>query len=181
MLAGMAVAQGKIVLNSDGLSWRPNLHILDLCESIRCCLEWEYNGGELMVLNVGDEKDNWSIIDIAREIHNAVPESKLSFLKENPELDTKGFIRDRKVQQSDTRTYRVSFAKIKKLLPKFRCRWNLTTGIPDLISWLQTNNLTEKDFLSRKYYRLQQLEYLIEKGKLTQDLRWKIPTYKKVR
>ena len=176
MLAGMAVSQGQIILNSDGRSWRPSLHILDLCESIRRCLEWNYSGGELMILNVGDEKDNWSILDIAQEVRKAVPGSELNFLKENPELDKKGLIRDRKVQGCDNRTYRVSFAKIRNLLPGFRCQWTLRNGIPNLVSWLIKNKLTEEKFLSRKYYRLQQLEDLIKNGELTKDLRWKRPS-----
>lgn len=181
MLAGMAVSQGQIVLNSDGLSWRPNLHILDLCESIRCCLNWDYRGGELMVLNVGCEKDNYSIIEIAEEVRKAVPKAGLKFLHQNPELDKKGLIGDRKVKGSDTRTYRVSFEKIRKTLPGFRCQWTLQNGIPNLVEWLKKNKLTRKKFQSRKFYRLQQLEDLIKKGKLTNDLRWIKQPEKKTR
>lgn len=181
MLAGMAVSQGQMVLNSDGLSWRPNLHILDLCESIRCCLNWNYRGGDLMVLNVGDEKDNYSIMEIAKEVQKAIPKAELKFLHQNPGLDKKGLIGDRKVKGSDTRTYRVSFAKIRKTLPGFRCQWTLQKGIPNLVECLQKNKLTKKIFQSRKFYRLQHLEDLIKKGKLTNDLRWQKQAGKKTK
>ena len=39
MLVGMAVADKVITLNSDGKSWRPNLHIQDLCQSIKCAID----------------------------------------------------------------------------------------------------------------------------------------------
>lgn len=173
MLAGMAVSQKRIVLNSDGLSWRPNLHINDLCESIRCCLDWGYREGRLMVLNVGNEEDNCTVMDLVQMVKKAVPDAELNFLNQNPDLDKQGLIRDRKVDGSDTRTYRVSFKKIHKTLPNFKCRWSLSMGIPDLVSWLHTKNLTEDKFLDRKFYRLQQLEKLLQKGDLTKELRWK--------
>lgn len=173
MLAGMAVSQKRIVLNSDGLSWRPNLHIHDLCESVRCCLEWDYRGGRMMVLNVGNEEDNCTVMDLVQKIKKAVPDAELKFLNQEPGLDRQGLIRDRKVEGKDTRTYRVSFEKIRKILPSFMCKWNLGTGIPDLVSWLDARKLAEDTFLDRKYYRLQQLEYLMQKGELTKELRWK--------
>ena len=126
-----------------------------------------------MILNVGDEKDNYSIMEIAKEVKKAIPKAKLKFLHKNPQLDNKGLIGDRKVKESDARTYRVSFAKIRKTLPGFRCQWTLQKGIPNLVEWLQKNKLTRKRFQSRKFYRLQQLEDLIKQGKLTNDLRWR--------
>ena len=172
MLAGMAVSQKRIVLNSDGLSWRPNLHIYDLCESIRCCLEWDYQEGRLMVLNVGQEEDNCTVMDLVQKVKKAVPDAEVKFLNQNPALDQQGLIRDRKVEGSDTRTYRVSFEKIRKILPSFKCKWSLDKGIPHLVKWLQSRELTEKEFLDRKFYRLQQLEKLLENGDLTKELRW---------
>ena len=53
MLVGMAVSDGVMVLNSDGQAWRPNLHILDACEAVRCAIDLKYTGRELLVLNVG--------------------------------------------------------------------------------------------------------------------------------
>ena len=58
MLCGMAITEKTIKLNSNGLAWRPHLYIDDVCEAFKCCIEWEYNGGELMILNVGHENNN---------------------------------------------------------------------------------------------------------------------------
>ena len=63
MLSGMAVSQGKVILNSNGQAWRPHLYIEDVCEAFRCCVEWDYDGEELLVLNVGRNDNNWRIID----------------------------------------------------------------------------------------------------------------------
>jgi nucleoside-diphosphate-sugar epimerase len=173
MLTGMAVADKMIVLNSDGKAWRPNLHILDVCKSIRCSIDFDYKGGELLVMNVGSDENNLQIIEIAKIIQRAVPGCELKFLNENPELDKEGLIRDRKVQGADTRTYKVSFEKIQQTLPGFvQCDWSVEKGVIDLAGKLQEAGLTREIFKKRGFYRLQQLEYLYESGFISDDLIW---------
>ena len=77
----MAVAEKKLLLNSNGEAWRPHLHIEDVCEAFKCCIEWDYNGGKLLKLNVGRNDNNWKIIDIARYIQSEIKDCKLEFLK----------------------------------------------------------------------------------------------------
>ena len=111
MLVGMAITRNKIILNSDGQSWRPNLHIKDLCNSIFKSINLEYQDGKLLVLNIGDEMNNLKIIDIAKLVQDSLSGSKLEFLSENPNIDIDNLIKDRKVDGKDTRTYKVSFSK----------------------------------------------------------------------
>jgi nucleoside-diphosphate-sugar epimerase len=171
MLTGMAVANRAIILNSDGLSWRPNLHIFDACESIRCAIDLDYQGGDLLILNVGTNEDNLQVIDIADIVKNAVSNCEVMFLASNPELDKEGLIRDRKIKEgSDTRTYRVCFDKIKVAMPAFKCTWNVERGVRDLATRLNQIPLTTEVFKRRGFYRLQQLEYLYENGHLTDEL-----------
>ena len=42
MLCGMAVVNKKIILNSNGQAWRPNVFIDDVCEAFKCCIDWKY-------------------------------------------------------------------------------------------------------------------------------------------
>jgi nucleoside-diphosphate-sugar epimerase len=174
MLTGMAVADGVVVLNSDGKAWRPHLHIMDVCQSIRRAIELDYRGGELLVLNVGSDENNLQIIDIARTIQRIVPGCDLKFLSENPDLDKEGLIRDRKVKLAggDTRTYQVSFEKISKIFPGFRCEWNVERGVKEMVERFTAVRLSQKTFKYRGFYRLQQLEYLHGNGFLSDDLIW---------
>jgi nucleoside-diphosphate-sugar epimerase len=172
MLTGMAVANKTIVLNSDGKAWRPNLHIQDVCKAVRSAVEYDYKGGELLVLNVGSDENNLQIVDIAKIVQKSVPGCDLKFLNENPELDKEGLIRDRKVQGGDTRTYKVSFEKIKHTLPGFQCEWSVERGVNDLVTKLQEISLDNETFKKRGFYRLQQLEYLYENGLISYDLSW---------
>jgi nucleoside-diphosphate-sugar epimerase len=173
MLTGMAFTTGKIILNSDGTPWRPNIHVLDICKSIKYAINSERNDGKLLVLNVGDEKNNLQVIDIARSVQACVPGCELKFLQENPELDKEGLVRDRKVKQGvDTRTYKVSFEKIRKIFPGFKCDWSVESGIKDMVEKFKAMNLTEARFKNKNFYRLQKIEELHQTRLLSDDLRW---------
>lgn len=173
MLTGMAVSNRSIVLNSNGLSWRPNLHILDACKAIRCAIELDYRAGELLKLNVGADEDNLQVIDIAKLIQKIVPGCELKFLSDNPQLDKEGLIGDRKVKDGgDTRTYKVSFAKIRNVMPDFECQWNVARGIIDMVKLFESLPLSSALFKSRGFYRLQHLEDLHSGGYVSDELFW---------
>lgn len=173
MLTGMAVSNRSLVLNSNGLSWRPNLHILDACEAIRCAIQLEYEGENLLTLNVGSEENNLQILEIAKKIQNNVPGCDLKYLSDDLKLDQEGLIRDKKIKKGeDTRTYKVSFAKIKKIIPKFQCQWRVERGIHDLVDFFNKMPLSPEIFKSRGFYRLQKLEDLYAQGRLSNDLFW---------
>jgi nucleoside-diphosphate-sugar epimerase len=173
MLSGMAVSNKKIVLNSNGLSWRPSVHILDACEAIHCAINFDYSAGELLVMNVGADRDNLKIIEIARTIEAADPSYEIKFLSKNPELDKEGLIKDRKVKEGeDTRTYKISFEKIKNAMPEFKCKYNMSSGVIEMLSIFRELPLTPEVFKSRGFYRLQKLEDLYAGGYLSPDFFW---------
>ncbi len=174
MLTGMALTDGIVVLNSDGKSWRPNLHILDVCQAVRRAIELDYRGGELLVLNVGADENNLQVIQIANIIQRVIPGCELKFLAENPELDKEGLIRDRKVREGggDTRTYKVSFEKISRILTGFKCEWNVERGVKDMAALFEELSFNMEIFKRRGFYRLQELEYLYGGGYLSDDLFW---------
>jgi len=170
MLCGLALTTKKVVLNSNGEAWRPHLHIDDACESFRCCLDWEINSGELIVLNVGRNEDNLKIIDIAKMIHSSVDGSELTYLAAS---DEESLIKDRKIQDGvDTRTYKVSFDKIHKLLPGFKCKWTVEKGVKQLLTELKEIDLSKELFNRKEFYRLQQIEFLHKENMIDDDLFW---------
>ena len=173
MLCGLALTTNKIILNSNGQAWRPHLHIDDACESFRCCLDWEPDTDNLVTLNVGRNEDNFKIIDIAKIIHSNVKGSELTYLRVDKNSEENELIKDRKIQDGvDTRTYKVSFDKISKTLPGFKCNWSVEKGIVDLLDKLKSINLDNDMFNRREFYRLQQIEYLHQINKINDDLYW---------
>jgi nucleoside-diphosphate-sugar epimerase len=171
MLTGMGATDSNLVLNSDGESWRPNLHILDACKAIEASISINYNEGKLLIINVGDEKNNLKVIEIARTITRVMPLCKIQFLSENPLLDKEGLIGDKKIKDgSDTRTYKVSFEKIKKVFPNFKCDWSIESGIEDMVHCFKDLKMTNEFFKKREFYRLQQLEFLHSRGYVSDQL-----------
>ena len=174
MFIGSALATGMIVLNSDGKAWRPNVHILDMCESVKCSLDLDYCEPELLILNVGSEENNHQIIDLAEIVCSHVPGSEIKFLFDNPDLDPVGLIRDRKISAgSDNRTYKVSFTKIKSRMPLFKTKWTIDLGVRDFVTQLNEIGFNNRLFTQKEFYRLQKLEQLLESNSLDQMLYWR--------
>jgi nucleoside-diphosphate-sugar epimerase len=174
MMCGMAITENRIVLNSDGMAWRPHVHIDDVCESFRCCIDWQYNQGKLIVLNVGRNDANIRIKDIAKIIQSKVDDCELQLLSQSSSDEIDELVKDRKVQDGvDKRTYKVSFDKIYQILDGFESRWSVEEGIEKLILDLQRLGLTKDKFKQRDFYRLQQLEYLYKTNKIDENLNWK--------
>jgi len=175
MLCGMAVAQKQVVLNSDGQAWRPHLEIQDACEAFRCCIEWNYQDGKLMVLNVGRNDNNWKILDVARLIKSKVKGCELKIFGQSPENDDDGLVKDRKIHDGvDKRTYQVQFERIHQTLPGFQASWDLDRGVDQLLNDLQYYRLNETNFKQREFYRLQQLEHLYKTKQINDSLFWKM-------
>jgi len=176
MLAGMAFTTGKIILNSDGKAWRPFIHVKDMCQAIRHAIDYENTLGSPLILNAGDDRDNHRIIDVAETVKNEVPGCEIVFMqniKESSPPEDLELVRDRKVQDgADTRTYKVSFEKIKKALKGFRCDWPAQKGIQEMIDGFKNIKLTEEQFNSINFYRLQRMEHLLKNGYLTEELFW---------
>lgn len=173
MLCGLALTTKKVTLNSNGQAWRPHLHIDDACESFRCCIDWNPNIGKLTILNVGQNEDNYKIIDIAKIIHSNVKGSELTHLDGNHDEEGNELIKDRKIQDGvDTRSYKVLFDKISQTLPGFECKWTVEKGIKNLLGELSKIKFDSKSFNKREFYRLQQIEFLHNSQQINDDLFW---------
>jgi nucleoside-diphosphate-sugar epimerase len=172
MLCGMAVAEKKILLNSDGQAWRPHLHIADACEAIRCSIEWDNKGTGFNVFNVGRNENNLRILDVAHLVAKESGISKIEFLGAEVQ-DSTGLIMDRKISGGvDKRSYQVVFDRVNKFLPGFHARWSVHEGIRELLAFLEKFKLNIIKFYQRDFYRLQQIEYLIETNQLDENLKW---------
>ena len=173
MLCGLALTTNKVTLNSNGMAWRPHLHIEDACESFKCCIDWNPSIGKLTILNVGQNEDNFKVIDIAKIIHSNVDGSKLTYLQGSEDVDGNELVKDRKIQDGvDTRSYKVSFDRVHQVLPNFKCKWTVDKGIKNLISNLRGSDLSKEIFNRKEFYRLQQIEFLHQSNKIDDDLFW---------
>ncbi len=155
-LCGIAATTGKIAMTSDGTPWRPLVHVLDICQAIACVLDAPRDAIHAETFNVGHDADNYQVRQIAEIVAEYYPRCELSFGQNG----------------ADNRSYRVSFEKISKGLPGFRCEWDARRGAQQLSEVFRRIQLDEAIFMARPFTRLKQLTYLKNTGQLDPELFW---------
>jgi nucleoside-diphosphate-sugar epimerase len=158
-LAGLAWTSRKIALLSDGTPWRPIVHVLDICGAFLAALQAPRETVHNQVFNVGSTDENYQIRDIALLIGDVFPGCDVSFGASDP----------------DQRSYRVSFDKIERALPGFRCEWTLRRGAEQLRALYERVELAEPTFRQREFRRLHHLKHLIETGQVDASFFWTQP------
>ncbi|HTV40866.1 MAG TPA: SDR family oxidoreductase [Candidatus Sulfotelmatobacter sp.] len=156
-LSGLAWTTGEIRMTSDGTPWRPLVHALDICEAIRQVLQAPREAIHNQIFNVGETSHNYRVREIAETVAETFPGCKLAF----------------GAPSADNRSYRVSFEKIRKHLPDFRCAWDARRGAQQLHDLFKHIDLTREMFGFRAFTRLKQLEHLIRTSQIDERFYWK--------
>ncbi len=156
-LAGLAWTTKEIKMTSDGTPWRPLVHALDICKAIVCTLEAPRDIVHNQIFNVGDTANNYQVKEIAEIVAQIFKGCQLTFGQNG----------------ADNRSYRVSFEKINKTLPGFKCEWDAVRGAKQLFDIFTLIDMSEETFFFRGFTRLKQLEYLIRTAQIDQDFFWK--------
>jgi nucleoside-diphosphate-sugar epimerase len=158
-LAGLAWTTKEITLTSDGTPWRPLVHALDIAQAVRAALEAPREAVHNEVFNVGDTEHNYRVREIAELVGAAFPGCRVTF---GP-------------PSADNRSYRVSFAKIRKHLPGFKCAWDARRGAQQLHELFQQIDMQREVFQHRSFTRLKELEYLIRTQQIDDHFFWRTP------
>ena len=74
-LTAVAMTTGEVCLESDGSPWRPLVHVEDICRSFLAVLEAPREVVHDEAFNVGRDRDNVQVRDIAEIVREAVPGS----------------------------------------------------------------------------------------------------------
>jgi nucleoside-diphosphate-sugar epimerase len=154
-LVASAYTTGEIKLLSTGNAWRPNVHVRDVSLAIYSVLEAEPDEVSKEVFNVGMDSENYRVIEIARIVKRVVPGSKIVIAEG---------------AQPDKRSYRVSFAKIRRL-KNFRPGWTTERGALEIYRHFKEIGFTKQDFEKDIYYNVRMLKRLINEGKVDSTLR----------
>ncbi|MBI2031232.1 MAG: SDR family oxidoreductase [Candidatus Levybacteria bacterium] len=156
-LVACAIANRKIILLSDGRAWRPVIHVKDLSRVFMLMIESQRLLVHNQVFLVGENSQNYLIINIAQEIHGQLPECKIVF-------------GDKKSR--DRRSYKMNFYKFNTKFPKFRFKMNLQKSISELIKFFKETKLTAAELKSADYFRMKKLKYLLDSRKINKKLYW---------
>lgn len=155
-LCGFAHTMGEIRMTSDGSPWRPIVHIDDICQAMIEVLEADPAAVAGESFNVGSDGGNYRIREIAEIVARTFPGCALTIGESG----------------GDTRSYRVSFAKIRKHLPKFETAWDAERGAAQLKAVFDRIGLTRDLFESQPFTRLKELKHLRETGQIDDRFYW---------
>ncbi|MDE3196707.1 MAG: SDR family oxidoreductase, partial [Acidobacteriota bacterium] len=124
LLAARAIQERTITI-FNGEQWRPFLHVSDAAEAVVQALTAPAEAVSGQVFNVGDDRMNFCLADIGRLIQSMFPGTAV----EN-------------VENSDRRSYRVSFDKIREALG-FRCTHSIEDGLQEIKTAFERRQITD--------------------------------------
>jgi nucleoside-diphosphate-sugar epimerase len=156
-LVAWAHTTGSIVLLSDGMAWRPLVHIRDIAKAAAAllCAPEEQIRGE--AFNIGTDEQNYLVRDLAQVVSSV----------------TGCAVEIAEGSSPDQRSYRVDFSKLAQTFPGLEFEWNAERGAQELITAYRKAGLTKDDFDGNRYVRLRRLTYLLTEGELDDDLHWR--------
>jgi len=158
-LVGWACTTGKIRIMSDGTPWRPAIHVEDLGRAYIACLEAPIDMIHNQAFNVGQNKENYRIRDMADVVKSIIPGCEIEYTYEHG---------------PDSRTYKVSFDKISTILKDFFSpEWDINKGVRQLYEAYKAHGLTYEEFTGNKYVRLNQVKNLVRQKRLDRNLFWR--------
>lgn len=155
-LVAWAATTGLIYLKSDGSPQRPIVHIEDISRAFVAALEAPEELVFNQAFNVGQTKHNYRIRDIAGIVAEVVPGCRLEVAAD---------------ASPDTRSYRVNFDKIARVLPAFKPQFDARRGAEQLYAAYRKSRLTLDEFEGPRYQRISHIQKLIASGVLADDLR----------
>jgi nucleoside-diphosphate-sugar epimerase len=151
-----ATKNKKIVILSDGKSFRPLIDVEDMCKSIHWAISRKKDKDSFLAVNVGRNENNIRVKDLADRVAKIIPGTKVVF---SPS------------KKSDSRSYKVDFSLYKKKAPNHKISKSINRIILELHDFVK-KNLLKKNLNHNKYIRLKNLESKIEKKKLSKNLYW---------
>jgi nucleoside-diphosphate-sugar epimerase len=155
-LCGFAHTIREIRMTSDGSPWRPITHIEDICQAMLCALKAPKEAVAGEAFNVGADSENYRIREIAEIVAGTFPGCVLTV------GDSGG----------DTRSYRVSFAKIRAHMPEFSTSWTAERGARQLRAVFERIGLTREMFEAAPFTRLKEIKHLRETRQVDPTLYW---------
>lgn len=158
-LVGYACTTGDVLIKSDGMPWRPLVHIEDIARAFVAVLEAPRELIHNESFNVGITSENYRVREVAEMVAEVVPRSKVTYAGD---------------ASPDARNYRVDCEKIRARLPAFQPQWTVRTGIEQVYEAFCHHGTSAEEFLSSQFIRLKRIRELQTAGALDEMLRWRV-------
>jgi nucleoside-diphosphate-sugar epimerase len=153
-LVGHALLSNTVKVLSDGTPWRPLAHAEDIALAVVAALVAPADVVRGRAYNIGTERNNRTVAEIAEAVVEAVPGAELLITGETG---------------NDPRSYRVDFSRARKELG-FEAQWSIPEGAHQLAQEYRARGLTQEAF-DRRFTRLAVLSARREAGELDSTMR----------
>jgi nucleoside-diphosphate-sugar epimerase len=154
-LAAWAHTTGRIRLMSDGMSWRPLIHVRDVALVARRLLDAPADVVRGNAFNVGSDNQNYLVRDLAAMLA-AETGCEIEFADE---------------ATADPRSYRVDFSKLARTFPDLQLEWDAQRGAKELVEAYRSVGLTTADFEGPLFVRLRRIREQLDAGGIDDTLR----------
>jgi nucleoside-diphosphate-sugar epimerase len=161
LVAG-AVTRGVVRLQSDGSPWRPVVHVEDIARAFLAGLVADEARLRGQAFNIGQTTENYRIRDLAEIVTSVVTGCRYEIASG---------------AGPDKRSYRVSFEKIRQMLPEFVPQWDVRRGAAELLSAYRSSDEDLAAVDGPRYQRIAQIRLLLAAGVLGTDLRRRAPAW----
>jgi len=155
-LVAWATTTGSVHLKSDGMAWRPLVHVEDICRAFVAVLEAPRDLVHNEAFNVGRSEENYLIRDVAQIVADTVAGSVIELSDE---------------ASRDARNYRVCCDKYTSRFKASAPRWDVPGGARQLFDVYQHVGVGADEFEGPRYKRIAHLRELIEHGWLDASFR----------
>ena len=156
-LVGWALAEGRVLIKSDGTPWRPLVHVEDVCRAFIAVLEADRDRIHDERFNVGRPDENYRIRDVAEIVARAVPESRIEYAEG---------------AGPDPHCYRVDFGHLARTLPELELRWTVSKGVDELVAAFRREGIRQQELEGDRFLRIERITRLLEASRLDTRLRW---------
>ena len=126
------MVDGEIMIFG-GDQWRPLIHTKDVARAVIVVLGTPLSKVAGQVYNVGANEENYLVSQLGDLVKQAIPEVRINTIE----------------TETDRRSYRVDFQKIKSILG-FNPNNTVSTGIKEIMNAFQGNRFSNPD--DKKYY-----------------------------
>ena len=153
-LVGHALLSNTVKVLSDGTPWRPLVHAEDIADAVVAALAAPAAVISGRAYNIGTERNNRTVAEIAAAVADAVAGAELLITGETG---------------NDPRSYRVDFSRARSELG-YEARWTIPDGAAQLAREYRARGLTQEAFDTR-FTRLAVLSARREAGELDASMR----------
>lgn len=159
-LTAYAAATNQIYLKSDGMSWRPLVHVRDVALAIMAAATAPTDAIHCEIFNIGRSSENYRIRDVAELIARTIPGAGIVMAPD---------------AERDFRSYNIDFSKAENSLPGFEPTWTVEDGVRELFEAFVRMGLTGDIFERSRYSRVARILSLLDGAALDAKLRWCTP------